>query len=104
MSDEVYIRDFTLVMAHSFVRLGFCASVALRTTSRPINVPFSSLSRFLSFYEFSQVLLGAPLSQSFLSIHKLYRNPATQVFANSPPHKTAIRNPKGAFTKLTNKS
>ena len=49
-------------LAHSFVGLGFCASVALRTASRPINVPFSSLSRFLSFYEFSQVLLGAPSS------------------------------------------
>ena len=49
-------------LAHSFVGLGFCASVALRTASRPINVPFSSLSRFLSFYEFSQVLLGAPLT------------------------------------------
>ena len=45
-------------LAHSFVGLGFCASVALRTASRPINVPFSSLSRFLSFYEFSQVCLA----------------------------------------------
>ena len=34
-------------MARSFVGLGFCTSVALRTASRPIYVPFSSLSRFL---------------------------------------------------------
>jgi len=52
-------------LAHSFVMLGFCASVALRTASTPINVPFSSLSRFLSFYKSSQAFLGAPQT-SFL--------------------------------------
>ena len=65
MSDEVYMRDFTLVMAHSFVGLGFCTLVALRTASLSISMPFSLLSRFLSFYKFSQALLGAPFG-SFL--------------------------------------
>lgn len=54
------MRDFTLVMAHSFVGLGFCTLVALRTASLSISMPFSLLSRFLSFYKFSQALLGAP--------------------------------------------
>ena len=45
-------------LAHSFVRLGFCASVTLRTASLPINMPFSLLSRFLSFYKFSQACLA----------------------------------------------
>ena len=61
-SIEAYIRDFTFVW---LIRSSGWASARrsrTRAASRPINVPFSSLSRFLSFYAFSQVLLGAPSS------------------------------------------
>ena len=79
-------------MARSFVGLGFCASVALRTASRPINVPFSSLSRFLSFYKFSQALLGAPsVSLPFaprlrFTLIPMDAPPYGRAVSDAPPH------------------
>lgn len=61
------MRASLSVMAHLFVGLGFCASVALCAASLPINMPLSLLSRLLTFYKFSQALLGAPFA-SLLSL------------------------------------
>ena len=53
-------------LAHSFVGLGFCASVALRAASLPVSMPLSLLSRFLSFYKFRQACLAHHLSVSLM--------------------------------------
>ena len=78
MSIEVYMRASLSVMAHLFVGLGFCTSVALCAASLPINMPLSLLSRLLTFYKFSQALLGAPFG-SFLRRAGLLR-------VGRPPH------------------
>ena len=88
-------------LAHSFVGLGFCASVALRTASLPISMPLSLLSSFLSFYKFSQALLGAPYNtltpriQSRVSTLNVFRcNFKACLYLNLIPRRSTPHEPQ----------
>ncbi|MBR3895482.1 MAG: hypothetical protein IKJ42_00440, partial [Bacteroidaceae bacterium] len=54
-------------LAHSFVELGFCASVTLRTANLPNGMSFSLPYSFLSFCQLCRALLGAPYESPLIA-------------------------------------